>query len=134
MKTLAKLKYEVAPISESHLLVPVKINSQGPFKFILDTGASAVCLSYELAKTLKIRGGSKQEALSASGTFEIKVIKIKSISINKAQRRNMDVAVMDLREIASKLDFPIDGILGYDFLKSFQLGINYPKKELTLKK
>jgi len=109
LKTLAKLKYEVSPVSASHLLVPVKINGQGPFSFILDTGASAVCLSKDLAKTLKLRGGSKQEALSASGTFEIKILKIKSISINRALRRNMDVAVMDLKEISSKLNAPIDG-------------------------
>jgi predicted aspartyl protease len=134
LKTLAKLNYEVAPVSEAHMIVPVKINGEGPFNFILDTGASAVCLSKELTKKLKIRGGSKQEALSASGVFEIKAVKIRSISVQRAQRRNLEVAVMDLSYISEKLETKVEGILGYDYLKSFQLSINYPQQQITLKK
>jgi len=134
MKTLAKIRYAVSPISESHLIVPVKINGEGPFNFILDTGASAVCLSQTLAKKLKLNGGSHQEAMSASGTFKIKVITIRSLSIGKAYRKKMEVAIMNLTNISEKLNTAIDGILGYDYLKKYQLVINYPKKELLLKK
>ena len=74
MKQLAKLKYDVSPLSESHIIIPTKINSEGPFNFILDTGSSVVCLSAALATQLKLKGGDNHEALGASGTFQIKVI------------------------------------------------------------
>ena len=99
-----------------------------------DTGASVVCLSEKLAKFLKLKGGSEQEALGASGTFKIKLMQCKSLSVSKALRRNMNVAVMSLEAISNKMGCPIDGILGYDYLSKYQVVINYPKKQFVLKK
>ena len=134
MKTVSKIHYETTPLSVSHLILPVKVNSQGPFQFILDTGASVVCLSQTTAKTLKLKGGSTEQALSASGMFDVNLVKTKSLSIGRALRRNMIVAVMDMEDMSEKLGCKIDGILGYDFLKSYQLTIDYPKQVITFKK
>ena len=134
MKQVAKLKYDVSPLSESHLIVPVKINGTGPHNFILDTGSSVVCVCDRLAQDLQLEEGDSHEALGASGTFKINVVKIKSISVGKALRRNLDVAVMELSEISLKMGMTIDGILGYDFLRKYQLSINYLTKEIILKK
>jgi predicted aspartyl protease len=42
-----------------HMLAPVTINGQGPFQFMIDTGANTSCISHELADRLMLANDSK---------------------------------------------------------------------------
>ncbi|MDB5422770.1 MAG: hypothetical protein JWQ29_186, partial [Phenylobacterium sp.] len=40
-----------------HMLAPVSINGQGPFQFLMDTGANVSCVSRALADRLELTPG-----------------------------------------------------------------------------
>src|ERR1700716_538340 len=58
--TPGEVPFDLAAPNDAAIIVPVKINGHGPFKFILDTGATFTCIDQKLADQLKLpeyRGG-----------------------------------------------------------------------------
>ena len=58
--TPGEVPFVLAPPNDAAIIVPVKINGHGPFKFVLDTGATFTCIDQKLADQLKLpeyRGG-----------------------------------------------------------------------------
>ena len=51
----AKVKFRLAGGAQPLILLPTQVNGDGPFDFILDTGAGTSFLSSELAKKLNIK-------------------------------------------------------------------------------
>ena len=47
-----KVKFRLAGGVQPLILLPVEVNGEGPFEFILDTGAGTSLLSAELGKKL----------------------------------------------------------------------------------
>ena len=48
-----EVPFELAPPNDAAIIVPVKINGHGPFKFVLDTGATFTCIDQKLVDELK---------------------------------------------------------------------------------
>jgi len=136
-------------IVDSHLIgVPVNVNGRGPFDFILDTGSSGTVLSPKLAETLGLaqdnlewqhsdiraeaRGCSEGQCPGVWGVAVGYPVKLERISVGAAIQESPTVAVIDLNlvlPIGGKIDH---GVLGYPFLKDFELIIDYPNKQLAL--
>ena len=112
-------------------LVPVKINGRGPYQFVIDTGASCCCLSTELAGELRIRRKRTEPSIGANSAFSVTMGKVGAISIGKAVRRNLDVAIFDF-DMLKKADKNISGIIGYTFLNRYIVTIDYERNELSL--
>src|SRR5205807_10031901 len=49
-----EVNFELAPPNDAAIIVPVKINGHGPFKFVLDTGATFTCIDQKLVDQLKL--------------------------------------------------------------------------------
>src|SRR6266536_5384534 len=49
-----EVPFELAPPNDAAIIVPVKINGHGPFKFVLDTGATFTCIDQKLVSELKL--------------------------------------------------------------------------------
>src|SRR5213593_2208651 len=49
-----EVNFELAPPNDAAIIVPVKINGQGPYKFVLDTGATFTCIDAKLVDELKL--------------------------------------------------------------------------------
>src|SRR5436190_23248466 len=49
-----EVPFELAPPNDAAVIVPVKINGHGPFKFVLDTGATFTCIDQKLVDQLKL--------------------------------------------------------------------------------
>src|SRR5437588_10460547 len=49
-----EVNFELAPPNDAAIIVPVKINGQGPYKFVLDTGATFTCIDQKLVDELKL--------------------------------------------------------------------------------
>ena len=112
-------------------LVLVKINGRGPYKFILDTGASGCCVSKELANQLGIQSKKSKPATGANGSFPAKEGKLGVISIGRAVRRNLEASIFSF-DTLRKVDESIEGIVGYNFLNRYIVTIDYERNELAL--
>ena len=49
-----EVNFELAAPNDAAIIVPVKINGKGPYKFVLDTGATFTCIDQKLVDELKL--------------------------------------------------------------------------------
>jgi predicted aspartyl protease len=128
----ATVRFHLAGGAQPLILVPVEVNDQGPFEFILDTGAGTSLLSMELADRLKVKVLGSKEGQSAGGAVSVSLAKVDSFAIGAARLPDIDVGIVDLKQIGAAVGAKIDGDLGYNFLKSFRVSIDYEKCQLRL--
>jgi predicted aspartyl protease len=128
----AKVKFRLAGDAQPLILLPVQVNGDGPFEFILDTGAGTSLLSSDLAKKLKIKIISTKEGQSAGGKISVSLAKVDSLAVGQAKLDDVDVGIVDLTHIGNTIGTKIDGDIGYNFLKHFRITIDYHDCEIRL--
>ncbi|MEQ1823631.1 MAG: retropepsin-like aspartic protease, partial [Fimbriimonadaceae bacterium] len=116
------------------ILVPVTIDGKGPFPCVIDTGASATVISPEVAMQAGLKLGAKVPMLGATGTTTGQFAEITDLAIGENRKANMKVVVADFFEGLSKATGEqVMGVIGFDFLRSYRVTIDYPHKTLVLK-
>jgi predicted aspartyl protease len=125
-----KVEFRLAGGAQPLILLPVHVNSRGPFDFILDTGAGTSLLSSELARQLEAKVIGSKEGQSAGGTVSVSLAKVDSIAVGETKLRDVDVGIVDLAHIGKTIGVKIDGDLGYNFLKHFRVTIDYCNCEI----
>jgi predicted aspartyl protease len=121
----AKAKFRLAGGAQPLILLPVRVNDQGPFEFILDTGAGTSLLSSELAKQLEVKVIGSKEGQSAGGKVSVSLARVDSLAVGDVELHDVDVGIVDLGQIGKTIGAKIDGDLGYNFLKHFRVTIDY---------
>jgi predicted aspartyl protease len=116
-------------VRDSLVVVPVFLNGQGPFRFLLDTGATHSILSNAVADQLKIPAGSSGALITAGGSVPVTVRVIEVVQIGSVRIGKTTIAVSDA-EILRTLR--VDGIIGADYLKQFRISIDYAHHQLSL--
>jgi len=115
-----------------HIAVKVKINGQGPYRVIFDTGSPVVLLNNKVAKASGVLDkNAKQPLFSLFGAAG--EAKIKSLEIGKLKAKEVPTVVVDhpTLELASKLLGPIEGIIGFPFFGRYKMTIDYQARQLT---
>ncbi len=119
------------------IIIPVKINGSDTLRFVLDTGVAHTMLtsldggqeiSLESSRRVEIYGlgkGESIEAIHSTGN---------SIQIGDAKAINMDILipVVDVFRLSYNLGIPVNGLIGYDFFKSFVVEIDYTHRKIQL--
>ena len=126
----ALLKFEFLR-NTSLVLVPVFINNSGPFKFLLDTGATNSILSAALAEKLNIPPGRTESLATAAGPLTVTVRTFDALRIGGIQIDRPEIVVADLTLLGN---LRVDGVLGGDYLKSFSVSIDYSKKLVRIER
>jgi predicted aspartyl protease len=130
----AQVPFRLTDPNQPLILVPTLVHGQGPFDFILDTGAGTCLLSPELARKLDVRATETKEGAGAGGKVEIEIGQVESISVGQATVENVKVGItQELAKIGACCGTRIDGGLGYNFFRDFRLTIDYRNQLLTLR-
>lgn len=113
-----------ARIEGKIVFVKATVNGEGPFTFVVDTGATVSVLTPSAAKKagLKEKPGSPLNPVAGS---------VRTIAVGDAELRNLPVQIFDPPQAVSlRLDKGVDysGILGFTFLNNFITTIDYAKK------
>jgi predicted aspartyl protease len=124
----AFVRFEFAA-NTSLVLVPVYVNGRGPYRFLLDTGASHSILAVHVADALEIRPGRTEELITAGGPVRVTLRNVEKLQIGSVRMDRQPVAVADLALLRR---LGVDGILGGDRLKSFNLYIDYARQILRI--
>lgn len=101
------------------MLAQVKINGQGPFTFLLDTGADSVFLSQEVAQQLKLDQGPRQplNVLGFCGLEKAAQVKLSQVELQQHRQTNLEGIILS-SPLLSLLK--VDGILGQEFFNRYQ--------------
>ncbi|MCX6246594.1 MAG: retropepsin-like aspartic protease [Bacteroidetes bacterium] len=121
-------------ICRNVLFVKVKIG--GKFlDFCLDTGAESNVIScYASKKVLSTVTILRRSDLLGVGSGESEVFlgKLNDFSLGEHAITNMQTIVTSLGTLSSIYDYPIDGMLGYDFFEQGEISINLVKSEISI--
>ncbi len=100
----------------------IRINGQGPFRFIIDTGANRSVLSQALATRLGLAPSGKDVVHSIDGTQPATLVNVESLSIGTLRLSHGDTPVLD----GPMLDGE-HGLLGVDGMAGRMLHIDFSK-------
>src|SRR5882672_5135482 len=92
-----------------HMLGPVTINDQGPFQFLVDTGANTSCVSQDLAERLTLPTTEPALVHTVVGVRERPGVTIDRLQVGERKRKSVRAAVLPLTGA-------LDGVLGVDWL------------------
>lgn len=119
------------------IVVDTELNGKGPFNFLVDTGATRTIVTKQMGQTFGLHEILRGEKRALSGFFAgttMILSKVKSIQVGEAKSTDVEVGVQDLQALSDGVREPLDGVLGYTFMKDYQVTINYPKRELSFEK
>lgn len=112
------------------IVAPVTItngNSSVTGNLLVDTGASQTMLSKRLATELRLYAHDSQARYGIGGSVRVEVGVVDSVRIGRAEARNMRVSIHDFSP-----DPRYEGLLGFDFLRRFQMSVDAAKRILVL--
>jgi Aspartyl protease len=114
------------------VVVPVSVGGAGPFPFLVDTGSSHTVIADALMTRLGLSAVAKAAVVSASGQSMRPVVRLESTAVGSAVRDGLLASVLPSdRFIALGAD--VQGVLGQDFLATFDYTLDYARRELTWK-
>jgi predicted aspartyl protease len=109
-----------------HMLAPVTINGQGPFNFLLDTGANVSCVSRQLVDKLALTLGPPAVVHTLVGARERPSVVLDRLQVGPRNRKNVRAAALPLTGRG------IDGVLGVDWLKGQRLVLDFKANKLEI--
>jgi predicted aspartyl protease len=128
-----EISFELAPPNGAAILVPVKINGQGPYTFVLDTGATFTCIDQPLATELKLPEWSQQVGIGIAvpTTNAAKLVDVEKLEVGTASAQKLKACVIDFKNFQTA-GLNIHGLLGLNFLKSYHVNIDFQRKVVRL--
>jgi membrane-associated protease RseP (regulator of RpoE activity) len=139
-KADAPAKATVVPfelLPSGHMAVMVKVNGEGPYRLIFDTGAPITLLDNKVAKAAGLLKDTPEPLFSIFGSRG--EVKVKELQVGGQKVPDMTAIVMDhptveaiSKAFEKKLGGPIDGIVGFPFFSRFKMTLDYQAKTMTL--
>lgn len=111
-----------------HLLAPVTINGQGPFNFLLDTGANVSCVSRSLMERLELSQTGTADVHTVVGVRQRPLVTLDELQVGPRFRRRVRAPALPIKGTDA------DGVLGVDWLKGQRLVLDFKGRKLEITK
>ena len=108
------------------MTAPVTINGQGPFFFVVDTGANQSVISQELAATLALPSGGDITLHGVAGAEAASTAIAALVQIGSRLEKDVMMPVLPQSAIGAA------GILGIDRLRNQRLRLDFTHRRLTI--
>lgn len=126
-----------ARVSNNLVVVPLRINNSPPLYFVLDTGVNttlitepilAYMLDLNMDELVYIFG------LGGEGILEAGRSTGNQIRIGSVRGDDMDLVILPegVLSFSELFGFPVYGIIGYDLFRSFPIGIDYVRSQVSI--
>jgi hypothetical protein len=111
----------------------VYVNGQGPWRFLLDTGANVNLIETDLARKIGVKATSNVELASSSGKASMPQSDGNEVLLDSAKADDQRFLLTGLEAI-HKLDPEVRGVLGQWFLAHFDYALDLKAKRLEFGK
>ncbi|MBN8809213.1 MAG: retroviral-like aspartic protease family protein [Sphingomonas sp.] len=112
---------------ERRMTVPVSIAKNGPFHFIVDTGAERTVISRQLADQLTLSPGRAVRVTAMANITNVPTALIPSLSVSRIASPPIEAPMMETANLGAA------GMIGIDALKGHVVLIDFDRNEMTLK-
>ncbi len=120
------------------LVLEVKMDRSGPYRFLVDTGSSVTLVTPAFAKRFASKDAPPSDApqvrvQSADGRLtQLSPTVLRRIDVGDAHFDDVFALVYDCASLTAHLGVKIDGILGFPLFRETILTLDYPKSRILL--
>lgn len=128
-----EIAFELAGPNDTAILVPVTIGGKGPYRFVLDTGATLTCVGETLATELSLPEprGVLGRGATLGGGGSMRLVQIDSLRIDETEATDVMACAIDLSQMRD-IGLEFDGLLGLNVLKNFRVTLDFERKVMRL--
>jgi predicted aspartyl protease/Flp pilus assembly protein TadD len=123
-------------VIQNRPFVKVMLNGKGPFRFVLDTGASLSVVSDRTAQKLGLKPvarGGMARAVGGNGSFPIVYSLLDSVEIGGARVETVPVYIRTVHSAPDVAEEQrADGYIGLSMLANYLISLDYQNKVLRL--
>ena len=126
---------EVPMVEEGGVVLEVRINSQGPYRFALDTGAGGGGrISTALVQKLGLKPAGEVVTGDPSGknTQTLQIVEADTLTLGGAVFKGVKLMARDLPQPPGGPGAEFDGVLGIALFKDHLLTLDYPAKKVRI--
>jgi predicted aspartyl protease len=130
------ISFELAGPGGAALMVPVYVNGEGPYGFVLDTGATMTCIERGLAARLgleEVRGQVGIGVGIGEDPGALRLVRMDSVRVGAAMATDLTGCALELEQFRA-LGLEVEGLLGLNFLREFRVTLDFRSERLTLER
>jgi predicted aspartyl protease len=125
--TLASETLQADTIAGNRLTIPVMVNGQGPFRFMIDTGSTHTVISKELAAKLALPVHGKRRLVAMGATEQVDIVEIDRLMISPARTmKRVEAPALSAKNLGA------DGMLGVDTLKGHRIVFDFAAETMLI--
>ena len=109
-------------------IVGVRVDGEGPFPFILDTGSTHSSIATELARALNVPAVARTTVISSLGQHVQPVVNLESLQVGPATTTNVLATEVADEELGNKRN--VRGVLGQDVLGSLVYTLDFAPRRV----
>jgi predicted aspartyl protease len=111
---------------DDRMTVPVKLSGNGPYRFLVDTGADRTAVSSQIVSALKLASAGGAELHSVAGATSVRTAKVGELEFTRPPEQSVEAAVLD------RVNMGADGIVGVDVLRSQRVQFDFEKQVMSI--
>jgi predicted aspartyl protease len=129
-----EVAFDLAGPNGAAVVVPVRIDGEGPFQFAVDTGATLTCVDVGLAERLALPEMKGTVGLGAGvgGAGALRLVSLESFEMGSSRASRLPAAVIDLQHVQGA-GIEIDGLVGLNFLKNYRVTFDFERNVVELR-
>lgn len=110
----------------ARLFVDVQVNGQGPFRFLVDSGADRSVIGSALAQRLGLAPAGMARVQSMAGATDVETVRLETLAVGPSVSTGMRLPALGETFIGA------DGLLGIDALAESRILLDYEKRQVTV--
>jgi predicted aspartyl protease len=130
----AEVPIEMVGPAGGGIAVAVHINGAGPFRFLLDTGATMTCVDHDLRQRLNLPRAAGVDGIGAGIGMQgsVLIVSVDSLRIGTNHVADMQACVVDLAPLERISATQFDGLLGLNVLRQFHVTLDFERGVIRL--
>lgn len=108
------------------MTIPVTVEGQGPFQFMIDTGSQATVVTHGLSEQLQLQSLGTATVVGLASEFPVQVVELNGLEFAAQVFDNISAPLLEARHIGA------DGILGLDSLQNLRVMIDFRKETIAV--
>lgn len=112
------------------IVVPVLLDGEGPYRFVLDTGATGTAVVEEVARRFRLPAIARMRVVTVTGAQERSLVRLGNASLGTASVEGILATVITAPD-AGAIGRDLAGVLGQDFLSHHDYTLDYRKRRLV---
>ncbi|HEV7385176.1 MAG TPA: retropepsin-like aspartic protease [Phenylobacterium sp.] len=122
----AAARLETAFDDAKRMVVPVYLNSQGPFGFVVDTGANRSVVATEVAALCGLPSAGRADVHGIAGVEAANLTAVRRLAVGEVVSSALELPVVPRARLGA------DGLLGVDIMRGRRMSLDFARNRFEI--